>query len=740
MKFSRAIKEKSRLNCVAIIFLVAFLVWGYVFRGFLTNTLMLHSDAHAYYEHFKYYVDNIRLGVYPMWEPTRQTGLPIELFMRRIGSYNPFIFLILILNTIGISYPSSYMLFLTIYYFTGIAGFYLLAKQIFQDRRMAFVASMLLMFSSLGTRLFDSYFHLTMIPMIWFFYFLLAFAEKQEKLYFLGITFTTMILVTTYIPFYFMTIFMCFLICFSVFYFRVLQTFLKHGRNFIRNNKFFVCLCTLVLVLSMLPGILLFQNMSKGEIVLPPRNYNYANTPTPPKTLGVDEYNVTKWGIMEDLLYSASFTDLHRFKFALFYLPIFACILFFLGLFTDINKRLLFFFALGLLIFLLGSPHTIPLYAFLREHISYFKYFRNLHFFLWLAILPLIILLLTGQFQAFLNYQPRNKKIRYALFAFLLTVHAGFAFFLLTRGDEILSSYLVILSSFIFFVLYFSGRLKMKTAGFLSVFLLLIIIQPLEVYHYLSKNSTRVPEGVEDPYRYAGAKPFLSFVLPERAELAEIAANQLKPPENTASVIEKKRTNMYMGTLWHSLLRQNLKSKILGEYVSKKLLVYDHVEYMSDADLDFEKVGRAFRDNQNTAFISTDKSNLTATKFSGQSAAHPQIITPDSSQVRVVGFDANHLELKTHFDSRKFLVYNDGFHSGWKAFIDGKKTDLWRTNVAFKGLWVPQGEHNVYFRFGSFWRYVLDYLLVAVFMIVFVCLIILLGRIPLSRLFIARRM
>lgn len=727
MRFLRAIKEKNRLNCIAVIFLVAFLLWGYSFRGFITNKLRLHSDATSYYEHFKFYTDNISRGIYPMWEPIRQKGIPAEFFMRRIGSYNPFIFLILILNTIGISYPSAYILFLTIYFFIGIIGFYLLAKQLFHDSKMAFVASMLLMFSSLGTRLFDSYFNLVMIPMIWFFYFLLAFTEKQEKRHFLGLTFTLMILCTTYIPLYFLTIFLCFLLCFSVFYFRILMAFLINCRNFIRKNKIFVCLCAAVLILSLLPGLLLFQSMSEGEIVLPNRNYNYAHTPVPSETLEVDIQNVVKWGIAEDLIYSYSITDLRKFKFAIFYLPIFSYILFFLGIFTDMNKKLLFLFTFALLMFLVGTPFAVPLYKFLHAHVHFFKYFRNLHFFLWLIILPLLILFVTGQFQMFLNYTPRTRRDRYALLAFLLTIHAGFAVFLLIRGDGIFPSYLVILLSFAFFVFHFYSRLKIKTAGLLFIFLLLITIQPLGAYHYFSKNSQKVPEGVMYPYRYAGSTPFLKLELPNSLKTYQIAADKLEEGENTSSINENKTPSMYMATLWYSLLDTHIRRDILGHYAGKKLLVYDHVEHINDENLDFERIGQAFRRNQNVAFISTGKSDMYVPETHGRSASHAQVITKNSKQVNILDFDVNHFKLRTNFNSRKFLVYNDNFHSGWTAFIDGEKTDLYRANVAFKGLWIPKGEHVVYFRFGTIWRRVLDYSLIVVFTAVFVWLVCISG-------------
>ena len=80
----------------------------------------------------------------------------------------------------------------------------------------------------------------------------------------------------------------------------------------------------------------------------------------------------------------------------------------------------------------------------------------------------------------------------------------------------------------------------------------------------------------------------------------------------------------------------------------------------------------------------------------------------------------NTLKVKTHFVSPKFLVYNDGFHSGWNALMDGKRVELERANIAFKGIWVPLGDHRVDFQYGKWWQYALNYFLLFIFYFVFI--------------------
>lgn len=722
------LKSKALSNSINIIFCFSIILWLFSFRGFFLNKIMITSDAQAYYDHVKFYLLNITRGAYPLWEHFRQGGVPAEFFMRRIGSFNPLFFIVFVLYKIGLSFPSAYVTFLGLYYLTGMIGFYFLAKKVLRDSTAAFVAYLLLTFSALGTRIFDSYFNLVLIPMIWFFYFLIAFVERQEKCFLLGLTFTAMILFSTYIPFYFLTIFLLFLVCYVVFYFRNIKIIPRLLLQFSKKNKVFVCFCAFAVVLSLVPGIILQQSLGKekAEVVLPRRHYNYEHTPSPGSSqLSVDIQTIIKWGIMEDIMYSVSFSDLRNFHLAIFYMPIFAYLIFLLGVFTRINKKLAYFFVFAFLVLILGAPHKVSFHNFIREHIFYFKYFRNLHFFLWLVLLPLFVLFLAEQFRLLINYKPSTNNERIISIAFLTLIHVGVASYLWARGDAIISSFLVVGLSFIFFALHFSGKLKAKRSTVLFILLILIAMQPLEVYHYLAKNSPKMY--FVDPYGYGLANNFLSPLFGDASSTFGLE-EEVQEEELPASFIAETAPSIYMGTVWYYKLVEKLRVATLHKYIENKILLYDRVEFVDDLDLDFERIGWAFERNQNLAFVSGDEYKMTIPTSHKEYSPHAQIVKFNSEQIKHLGFNGNYLKLKTNFDTDKFLVFNDGFHSEWQAFIDGQKVDLWRANIAFKGLWVPKGEHIVYFRYGALWRYVFNYFLVFLFLAVFIYLIVLTRR------------
>jgi hypothetical protein len=61
--------------------------------------------------------------------------------------------------------------------------------------------------------------------------------------------------------------------------------------------------------------------------------------------------------------------------------------------------------------------------------------------------------------------------------------------------------------------------------------------------------------------------------------------------------------------------------------------------------------------------------------------------------------------LEVDADGPSFLVLTDAFYPGWVALLDGQEASMYATNVAFRGVFVPSGRHQVVFTYrpGSFY-------------------------------------
>jgi len=63
--------------------------------------------------------------------------------------------------------------------------------------------------------------------------------------------------------------------------------------------------------------------------------------------------------------------------------------------------------------------------------------------------------------------------------------------------------------------------------------------------------------------------------------------------------------------------------------------------------------------------------------------------------------DPNSVLARVNTPRDGFFVRLENFHRGWKAFIDGKETRIYRANYAFQAIRVPKGEHELLFKFST---------------------------------------
>jgi uncharacterized membrane protein YfhO len=73
---------------------------------------------------------------------------------------------------------------------------------------------------------------------------------------------------------------------------------------------------------------------------------------------------------------------------------------------------------------------------------------------------------------------------------------------------------------------------------------------------------------------------------------------------------------------------------------------------------------------------------------------------PDTTQasVNVVSYKDEHITINAKATGNNFLFLGDTYYpKGWKAYVDGKETKIYRTNHAFRGIVVPKGDHKVEF-------------------------------------------
>jgi len=71
------------------------------------------------------------------------------------------------------------------------------------------------------------------------------------------------------------------------------------------------------------------------------------------------------------------------------------------------------------------------------------------------------------------------------------------------------------------------------------------------------------------------------------------------------------------------------------------------------------------------------------------------------NKVIIVDYQPNLVEIEVVSDRPGILVLTDAYYLGWQAAVDGKETEIYRVDYHFRAIIVPEGEHQLVFKYGG---------------------------------------
>ncbi|MDI6804280.1 MAG: YfhO family protein [Bacteroidota bacterium] len=75
-------------------------------------------------------------------------------------------------------------------------------------------------------------------------------------------------------------------------------------------------------------------------------------------------------------------------------------------------------------------------------------------------------------------------------------------------------------------------------------------------------------------------------------------------------------------------------------------------------------------------------------------------VKSDSVHINTLNYKTNLIELSTYCNNTSLLFLSEVYYpAGWKAYIDGKETEIYKTNYVLRSVVVPAGEHKIEFIF-----------------------------------------
>ncbi|MBI4310012.1 MAG: YfhO family protein [Candidatus Omnitrophica bacterium] len=668
-------------------FLGPCLLWVFLLRDFVSGAIPLNMDTNTIYGVAKYYFNNLLNGVVPLWDPFVTLGRPFYA-ISICNLFNPVTQVVPLLKILGVDYNIAFIIYMVLYFFAGCSGFYFLAKRLLRDTRLAYLAYLCLMFSSLGLSMFTQMTFLEItVPAIWFFYFLLSFAREQKTGHFLGLCLSVMIIVSAYLPFYFLTVFcvfvlLCVLLCPSSTW-----DFLKDTGRFVLDHKRLSLVCAAGIIIAAGPLLAYKMLDASGDSVSPGRHCQYSSVEqcydrTMDRKGGMLYEEIARsGGLGERLDVGYLFAHLDKITYgsdSLFFVPVWIYVLVILSFFLKVDRLNILLAAVMIAIGLIALGDSTPVHRFLYDHLFFFAYFRNL-FFLGAFLIPLIILFGLKQLQALLAIRPSDISRKKAMVIGILLMHGAFMVFLRRFEGVMAVSFVTVALSAALFAIYYSGffRWGMNVWGWLLAALL--VIQPVAVMAAYSANAGEFKCVLPSNH----VRPVFAWIRPDVPAVSSCRIYQFVPYEDFWYAMSMTDAPAKVGypqaaARWAFALSQRLGEAQLAAYAQYKVYLYD----------DANAPGIA--------------------------------VTGPSDALDIAHFDVNRVGFKTKFDQRKFLVYNDSYTRAWHAYVDGHLQQLQIANGAFKGVWVPRGEHRVEFRyqpFGGQWVYVLTAIFLFVFLV-----------------------
>lgn len=82
----------------------------------------------------------------------------------------------------------------------------------------------------------------------------------------------------------------------------------------------------------------------------------------------------------------------------------------------------------------------------------------------------------------------------------------------------------------------------------------------------------------------------------------------------------------------------------------------------------------------------------------------PNLILSNSnrSTLKMQYYNENSLQAFVKTVSPQILLLNDNFYPGWKAYVDGKETKIYRANYSFRAVELPKGNYEIKFVYEPF--------------------------------------
>lgn len=148
-------------------------------------------------------------------------------------------------------------------------------------------------------------------------------------------------------------------------------------------------------------------------------------------------------------------------------------------------------------------------------------------------------------------------------------------------------------------------------------------------------------------------------------------------------------TKNYIHDQHYQLLVQDSVLLYLNNKVKPRVFFADSVQMIAGRLTIFDKISRNYFEEKNIAYL--------------EEKPPFKVFSSDSNRAKIISYKSNFVEIKTSLKTPASLVLGDIYYpAGWRAYINGRKTKIYKTNYLLRSIFLKPGDNTVRFIYKPF--------------------------------------
>ncbi len=147
-------------------------------------------------------------------------------------------------------------------------------------------------------------------------------------------------------------------------------------------------------------------------------------------------------------------------------------------------------------------------------------------------------------------------------------------------------------------------------------------------------------------------------------------------------------SNLLPAKSWEKVYSDEFSEVFENKDALPRAFFVDQLSWLSETQMSAYTM-ETFAENLKVAYVAADKLPAWMENFPGEGHdVNPQLL-------QVTQEAGSRFSIRYSATTSQFVVVTNTFYPGWKAFVDGKPTHLYRVNLTMQGIYVPAGSHQL---------------------------------------------